>query len=74
MRGDEPSRGQGVDGAVRILAGNGVGVTLLWALAAMLVVYGCYVFVEARYARCDPGRSGVARRSRNLLVRSSVRP
>ena len=51
MRGDEPSRGQGVDGAVRILAGDGVGVTLLWALAAMLVVYGCYVFVEARYRR-----------------------
>jgi uncharacterized BrkB/YihY/UPF0761 family membrane protein len=48
---DEPSNGQGVDGAVRILAEGTAGVVLLWALAAMLFVYGCYVVVEARYRR-----------------------
>lgn len=45
---NDPSKGQGVDGSVRIVAGNAAGVVLLWLLAGMLVVYGCYVFVEAR--------------------------
>ena len=48
---DDPSNGQGVDGSVRILAENSAGIVLLWALAAMLVIYGLYVFVEMRYRR-----------------------
>lgn len=48
---DDPSNGQGVDGSVRILAESTAGVVLLWALAAMLVIYGLYVFVEMRYRR-----------------------
>jgi hypothetical protein len=48
---DDPNHGQGVDGSVRLLAGNAAGVVLLWALAAALVMYGAYLFVEARYRR-----------------------
>jgi hypothetical protein len=48
---DDPSHGQGVDGSVRILAESSAGRVLLWLLAVLLVVYGLYVFVEARYRR-----------------------
>lgn len=48
---DDPRNGQGVDGSVRIIAENTAGVVLLWALAAALVIYGLYVFVEMRYRR-----------------------
>lgn len=48
---NDPSHGQGVDGSVRLLAGSGAGPPLLWLLAITLVLYGAYMFVEARYRR-----------------------
>jgi hypothetical protein len=46
---DRPRYGQGVNGAVRVFASSGVGPPLLGLLAAMLVVYGAYMFFETRY-------------------------
>jgi hypothetical protein len=46
---NDPAHGQGVDGSVRILAADGLGRGMLWVLATLLVLYGGYVFVEARY-------------------------
>lgn len=48
---DDPRYGQGVNGAVRVLAADAAGRILLLAVAAMLVVYGLYLFVETRYRR-----------------------
>jgi uncharacterized protein DUF1206 len=48
---NNPSQGQGVDGAVRLFASSAAGPYLLWVLAAMLVAYAAYLFVEARYRR-----------------------
>ena len=48
---DDPSHGQGVDGSVRLLAGSTAGPPVLWVLAVALVLYGLYMFVEARYRR-----------------------
>lgn len=48
---DDPAHGQGVNGSLRVLARTSPGPALLWALAAALVVYGAYMFVEMRYRR-----------------------
>jgi uncharacterized BrkB/YihY/UPF0761 family membrane protein len=46
---DAPRYGQGVNGALRVIAGSAVGPPLLGLLAALLAVYGAYMFVETRY-------------------------
>jgi hypothetical protein len=46
---DAPRYGQGVNGAVRVIAGSTVGPPLLGILAALLAAYGLYMFVETRY-------------------------
>jgi hypothetical protein len=48
---NDPSHGQGVNGAVRILAKSSLGPALLWLLAASMVAYGLYMFIETRYRR-----------------------
>jgi hypothetical protein len=48
---NDPQHGQGVDGSLRILAGDPAGEGLLWALVVMLVVYGLYMFIETRYRK-----------------------
>lgn len=48
---DDPQHGQGVDGAARLLADNGAGGVFLVVIAAALVCYGLYLFVEARYRK-----------------------
>jgi hypothetical protein len=48
---DRPRYGQGVNGALRVLANSAAGPALLGLLAAALVVYGLYMFVETRYRR-----------------------
>lgn len=46
---NDARHGQGVDGSLRLLADSVAGVVGLWLLAAALVCYGGYVFIEARY-------------------------
>jgi hypothetical protein len=48
---NDPAHGQGVDGSLRILAGDPAGEVLLWTLVVMLVAYGSYMFIETRYRR-----------------------
>lgn len=48
---DRPQYGQGVNGSLRVLAESTAGPALLGLLAAALVVYGLYMFVETRYRR-----------------------
>jgi hypothetical protein len=48
---DDPHHGQGVDGSVRLLARSTAGPPLLWVVAIALMLYGLYMFVEARYRR-----------------------
>jgi hypothetical protein len=48
---NDPNHGQGVDGSVRMLASSTAGPPLLWVLAIALLLYGGYMFVEARYRR-----------------------
>ncbi|HET6876502.1 MAG TPA: DUF1206 domain-containing protein [Jatrophihabitans sp.] len=48
---DNPAYGQGVNGAARIFAGSTVGPVVLGLVAAMLVIYGFYMFFETRYRR-----------------------
>jgi len=48
---NDPRHGQGVDGSVRMLARSTAGPPLLWVLAIALMLYGLYMFVEARYRR-----------------------
>ena len=48
---DDPNKGRGVDGSARMLASSSGGPVLLWLLAAGLVAFGLYLFVEARYRR-----------------------
>lgn len=48
---NDPSHGQGVDGSVRMLAASTAGPPLLWVLATALVLYGVYMFLEARHRR-----------------------
>lgn len=44
-----PRYGQGVNGALRVIASSTVGPPLLGVLAALLAVYGAYMFIETRY-------------------------
>lgn len=44
-----PRYGQGVNGALRVIASSTPGPPLLGVLAALLAVYGVYMFVETRY-------------------------
>lgn len=46
---NDPKHGQGVNGSIRILAKSTPGPVLLWLLAASIVAYGLYMFVETRY-------------------------
>jgi hypothetical protein len=48
---NDPQHGQGVDGAARLLADNGAGGFFLVIVAAALVCFGLYMFVEARYRK-----------------------
>lgn len=48
---DDPVFGQGVNGAVRIIGAASAGRVLLGFVAAMLVVYGLYMFFETRFRR-----------------------
>lgn len=48
---DNPAYGQGVNGAARIFADSTVGPVVLGIVAAMLVIYGVYMFFETRYRR-----------------------
>jgi hypothetical protein len=48
---NDPQHGKGVDGAARMLADNGAGGIFLVVIAAALVCYGLYLFVEARYRK-----------------------
>jgi hypothetical protein len=48
---NDPEKGKGVDGAARMLANSALGPTLLAVLAAGLVAFGLYQFVEARYRK-----------------------
>lgn len=46
---NDPRHGQGVDGSLRLLAHNTVGIAVLCLLAAALLCYGGYLFLETRY-------------------------
>jgi hypothetical protein len=46
---DAPSKGQGVDGSIRLLANGAAGPFVLGALAVMLVAYGWYMLIESRH-------------------------
>ena len=46
---NDPKKGRGVDGAARMLANSTGGPVLLWLLAIGLVIFGAYLFFEARY-------------------------
>lgn len=46
---NDPHKGQGVDGAVRMFADSTAGPYLLWLLVIGLGVYGLYLFIESRY-------------------------
>lgn len=48
---DRPRYGQGVNGALRVLANSTAGPAFLGLLATALVVYGLYMFIETRYRR-----------------------
>ncbi len=48
---DDPRYGQGVNGAARVFAESTAGPVVLGLVAAMLVGYGLYMFVETRYRR-----------------------
>ncbi len=48
---NDPQKGKGVDGAARMLANSALGPTLLSLLAAGLVIFGLYQFVEAKYRK-----------------------
>lgn len=48
---DDPRYGQGVNGAARVFAGSTPGPVILGLVAAMLLVYGLYLFAETRYRR-----------------------
>jgi hypothetical protein len=48
---NDPQHGQGVDGSLRILAGSTAGDGLLWVLAALLLAYAGYLFIETRYRK-----------------------
>lgn len=48
---DDPRYGQGVNGAAHVFAGSTAGSVVLGLVAAMLLVYGLYMFVETRYRR-----------------------
>jgi hypothetical protein len=48
---NDPRRGQGVDGSIRLLAGSAAGPVVLWILTATLLCYAAYLFVETRFRR-----------------------
>lgn len=47
----DPSQASGIDGALRVLRDQPLGVVLLCLVALGLVAYGLYSFARARYAR-----------------------
>ncbi len=49
----DPEEAQGMDGALKTLAGQPLGTALLLAVAVGLALYGVYSFARARYARMD---------------------
>jgi Domain of Unknown Function (DUF1206) len=48
---NNPKDSQGVDGSVRTFADNGVGAAFLYIIAAALVAFAIYMFLEARYRK-----------------------
>jgi hypothetical protein len=46
---NDPDHGQGVDGSVRILAASPAGAAFLGLVAALLLAYAAYLFIEMRY-------------------------
>jgi hypothetical protein len=48
---NDPQDSQGVDGSVRSFADDPGGAAALWVIAAALVAFGIYMFVEARYRK-----------------------
>lgn len=50
----DPNEAVGVDGALKRLAARSYGPWLLGVVAAGLLLYGLYLFVEARYRRIEP--------------------
>jgi hypothetical protein len=48
---DNPQDGQGVDGSVRSFANNGLGAAFIYVIAAALVGFAIYMFLEARYRK-----------------------
>lgn len=51
----DPKKAQGLDGALYKLATTRLGPWLLVAVAAGLVMFGCYSFCEARWRNVTPG-------------------
>lgn len=49
----DPDEAQGMDGALKTLAGQPFGTVLLLVVAVGLALYGVYSFARARYARMD---------------------
>ncbi|WP_151524902.1 DUF1206 domain-containing protein [Serinicoccus kebangsaanensis] len=49
----DPDEAQGMDGALKALAGQPFGTVLLLVVAVGLALYGLYSFARARYARMD---------------------
>ncbi|WP_237141469.1 DUF1206 domain-containing protein [Serinicoccus hydrothermalis] len=49
----DPDEAQGMDGALKTLAGQPFGTVLLLVVAVGLGLYGLYSFARARYARMD---------------------
>lgn len=48
---NNPKDGQGVDGSVRTFANNGIGAAFIYVIAAALVAFAIYMFIEARYRK-----------------------
>lgn len=48
---NDPRKGQGVDGSLRLFADSSAGPLVLWAIAVALFGYGLYMFVETTYRR-----------------------
>jgi hypothetical protein len=46
----DPEESTGMDGALKLLAGQPLGTVLLLAVALGLVLYGLYSFARAKYA------------------------
>jgi hypothetical protein len=70
----DPSKANGLDPALKSLAGEPFGMVLLGAVALGLAAYGVFCFFDARYHRVSgPGAAG-SRRSATSRTESARRP